>query len=161
MQKPLILVIDDEPKQTDMIAKLIEATGRYEAVKAYGAREGLNILKRNRRWFQPNRVELILLDIKMPEMDGLQFLEELRKKFRDLKPGVIMLTAYEDEEKWDRATSGFVAGYLKKPVVEKELLAAMDRFFSSDEAQAKMTLATFEKHIGKKEEFKQQREEKI
>ncbi|MFA5840248.1 MAG: response regulator [Candidatus Margulisiibacteriota bacterium] len=153
MNKPLVLVIDDEQKQTDMVAKLIEATGKYQAVKAYNAKEGFEVLKKSKAWLKPNRVKLILLDIKMPDMDGLQFLEEMRKQYTEEEIGVIMLTAYEDEDKWERATSGYVAGYLKKPVIEIELLAVLDRFFSNAETRSKMTIKTFERHIEKKKDF--------
>jgi len=155
MTKEKVLIIDDEVKQTDMVAKLIEATGRYEPLKAYSAAEGFDILNKNKQWLRPNRIHLILLDIKMPEMDGLQFLAELREKYDDQSMGVVMLTAYEDEEKWDKATSGFVVGYLKKPVVEEELIRTIDRFFLGDDARVKMTVETFARHIEKREEFKQ------
>jgi CheY-like chemotaxis protein len=154
MDQPLILIIDDEQKQTDMVAKLIEATGRYKTAKAYSAAEGFAVLKKNQQWFRPNKVRLILLDIKMPEMDGLQFLAELRKSYDDQSMGVIMLTAYEDTEKWDKATSGFVVGYLKKPVIEEQLIHALDRFFSDDEARVKMTVEVFARHIEKRNELK-------
>ncbi|OGC36456.1 hypothetical protein A2311_03090 [candidate division WOR-1 bacterium RIFOXYB2_FULL_48_7] len=154
MDKPIVLIIDDEVKQTDMVAKLIESTGRYQALKAYNASEGIELLKKNRQLFRPNKIRLILLDIKMPEMDGLQFLSLLRKEDKYSETGVIMLTAYEDEDKWDKATSGFVSGYLKKPVKEEELVTVLDHFFSHEGASAEMTMKTFEQHIAKREEFK-------
>jgi len=157
MDKPLILVIEDEVKQADMIAKLIEATGRYTAIKAYNGKEGLALVKKHKPLIGENKIKLIVLDIKMPEMDGLQFLEEMRRKYNDDQIGVLMMTAYEDEEKWDRATSCFVCDYLKKPVVENELIAALDKFFSGDRARTDMTLKTFEKHIDKREEFKREK----
>ena len=157
MDKPLILVVEDEVKQADMIAKLVEATGRYRVLKAYNGKEGLELLRNNKRFLKPNSISLILLDIKMPEMDGLQFLETMRKIYSDEQIGVIMLTAYEDEEKWERATSGFVIGYIKKPIVEEVLIGEIDKFYSDPEARVKMTLATFEKHVDKREEFRQAR----
>ncbi|MBU1616355.1 MAG: response regulator [Candidatus Margulisbacteria bacterium] len=158
MEKPLILVIDDEVKQTDMIAKLVEETENYRVMKAYNAIEALEILKKNKSWFGPNKIKLILLDIKMPEMDGLQFLDKIRHDYAEDQIGVIMLTAYEDEDKWDKATAGFVVDYIKKPVVEEKLLFAIDKFFSSEEARVKMTLDTFDKHIQKREEFKEKQD---
>ncbi|MFC1568236.1 hypothetical protein ACFL37_00895 [Candidatus Margulisiibacteriota bacterium] len=63
-----------------------------------------------------------------------------------------MLTAWEDEEKWDKATSGFVVNFIKKPFKSEELVATADNFFQGSEG--KMVLKTFEKHIEKREEFK-------
>jgi len=158
MEKPLVLIIDDEVKQTDMIAKLLNEAGAYDIHKAYSAKEGFEVLKKHKKIIEANKPNLILLDIKMPEMNGLQFLEELRKTYNEEELGVIMLTAYEDEEKWDRATSGFVAGYLKKPVVENQLIAEIERFFSGDSARTNMTMDTFEEHIKKRNQFKKQKE---
>ena len=159
MAKPLIMVVEDEVSYADNIVETIKATGRYDAIAAYSAKDAfLNLEKQNKSWnpFR-NRIRLILLDIKMPEMDGLQFLAEMRKKFPAEKIGVIMVTAYEDEEKWDKATDGWVAGYINKPFDPATLIAAIDRYFSSPDAFVDMTLETFERHIQKKEEFKKEK----
>lgn len=158
--KPLILVVDDEPHVADQIVKMISKPQKYEAVAANSGKAGLDILKKNKSLFKPNRVKLIFLDIKMPEMDGLQFLDEMRKSYSDEQIGVIMLTGYEDEEKWERTTAGYVAGYIKKPIIEKTIFEAIERFFSAPEARNKMTLETFEKHIEKRKQFKEEKEKK-
>ena len=88
----------------------------------------------------------------MPEIDGLQFLEKVRKDYGE-DIGVAMLTAWEDEEKWDRATSGFVVNYIKKPFKSDDLINNLNKFFGGEEG--KMVLETFEKHIEKREEFRQ------
>src|SRR3989338_4645209 len=103
MGKPLIMVVDDERDFANNIADTIRKTGKYEVITAYSGKEALYELGKNKSFLgiAGNKVKLILLDIKMPDMDGLQFLEELQA----VQIGVMMLTAYEDEEKWDRATS--------------------------------------------------------
>jgi CheY-like chemotaxis protein len=156
MNKPLIRVVDDEQKMADSIAKIVMKSGEYDAISAYSGKEALDELKKNRQLLgiAGNKIKLILLDIKMPDMDGLQFLEKLRKEHKEEEFGVMMVTAYEDAEKWDRATSGFVAGYIKKPIVEKEVVDAVKRFFSNPDSRYKMTIETFEKHIQKREELK-------
>lgn len=160
MEKPLIMVVEDDKPFADKIADTIKNTNKYEVVTAYSAKEAFDQLKKHRKLLgiMGNRIRLILLDIKMPEMDGLQFLHELRKKYSDEKIGVIMVTAYEDEEKWEKATDNWVAGYITKPFESKDLLSTIDRFFSSEEAYIDMTLDTIERHIEKKKEFKEQGE---
>lgn len=155
MAKSLIMVVDDEVDVADSIANTIKDTKRYEVVTAYSAKEALENLKKNKVFMGigGNRIRLILLDIKMPEMDGLQFLEKIRKDFGE-DIGVAMLTAWEDEEKWDRATSGFVINYIKKPFKSEELISTIDSYFEGKEE--KMVLETFEKHIDKREQFKQE-----
>jgi CheY-like chemotaxis protein len=153
MSKPLIMVVDDEADVANSIANTIKDTDRYEVVTAYSAQEALEHLKKNKILLGVggNRIRLIFLDIKMPEMDGLQFLQKIRKDFGE-GIGVSMLTAWEDEEKWDKATSGFVINYIKKPFKSEELIATADNFFKGKEG--KMVLETFEKHIEKRKEFK-------
>jgi len=160
MDKPLIMVVEDDVNFADKIAETIKSTGKYEVVVAYSARDAFAQLKKHRQWFgiMGNRIKLILLDIKMPEMDGLQFLDQLRRKYAAEKIGVIMVTAYEDEEKWNKATEGWVAGYITKPFETKDLLAAVDRYFSNPEAYVDMTLETMERHMEKMKEFKKQKE---
>lgn len=155
MAKPLVMVVDDEIDVANSISKTVKDTKRYEVVTAYSAQEALENLKKNKVFFGlgGNRIRLILLDIKMPGMDGLQFLEKIRSDFGE-DIGVSMLTAWEDAEKWDRATSGFVINYIKKPFTSEELVSTIDAYFEGQED--KMVMNTFEKHIQKREEFKKQ-----
>lgn len=157
MGKPLILVVEDEPRQADMIAKMVDQTGRYEAVKALSAKEGFEQLDRHKRFLglADNQIKCIVLDIKMPEMDGLEFLKWIRRQesFIKLIP-VIILSAYEDRDKWDKATAvGKSVAYLKKPVREEELIDTIDRVFAGDWAY--MMDMTYKKGEKKREELKE------
>lgn len=161
MERPLILVVEDEIRQANMIAKMINQTGRYEAIKALCAKEGLEELEKHKPFLGigENEIKCIVLDIKMPEMDGLEFLREVRRQesFMKLLP-VIILTAYEDKEKWSRATSplsGMAAAYLKKPVKEEELISAIDRCLFSGEPGT-MIDETREKKYMRLEEFEKE-----
>jgi len=157
MAKPLILVVDDEVDVANSIANTIKDTNRYEVLTAYSAKEALQTLGKNKVMFGlgGNRVHFIFLDIKMPEVDGLELLEKIRKDFGE-DIGISMLTAWEDEDKWDKATSGFVVNYIKKPFKAEELTLTLDNFFEGKEE--KMVINTFEKHIEKREEFKKSKE---
>lgn len=138
MPKPLILVVEDEPDMANSVAKTIEESGRYEAVIAHNGLEAFEVLKQNRRFLglARNRVECIILDLKMPEMNGLQFLTRLRREEAQNKlMPVIILTAYEDDEKWTVATSpysGLSAAYLKKDAPAAELIDTLDRVFMGE-----------------------------
>jgi CheY-like chemotaxis protein len=153
--KPLIMVVDDEREFANNIAETIRKTEKYEAIAVYSSEEAFSELGKNKPLlgFTGNKIKLILLDIKMPDMDGLQFLAAMRKKYNEEEIGVIMLTAYEDAEKWERATSASVAGYLKKTETSTQLLPSIERFFAGPDKRNEMTLETFEKHINKMDEW--------
>jgi len=153
MANPLILAVDDEPDIANLIADIVKGTKKYDALTANSAQAALDLLHKNRvlLGLGGNKVRFIFLDIKMPGMDGLQLLEKIRKEFGE-EIGVAMLTAWEDADKWDKATSGFVVDYIKKPFKAEELTGTLDKFFEGQEG--KMVLNTFERHIEKREEFK-------
>lgn len=157
MSKPLILVVDDDVPVANSIANVIKDLGKYAVITANSAKEALGCLRKNKilLGLGGNNVRLIVLDIKMPEMDGLQFLEKVRRDYGE-NIGVTMLTAFEDEEKWDRATAGFVINYLRKPLDRAELVDTIEQFFAGK--GDKLTVKTFEKHIKKREEFRQKGE---
>lgn len=150
MFKPLILIVDDEKELADGIVKLVKSTGKYDAKAVYRAKDAFLEIEKN-KWFldiPKNRISCIILDIKMPEMDGMQFLEklwEIRKeeyeksiselnldKMKSFIP-VIILSAWEDEEKW-RKTPRKLA-YLRKPVKQEELFGALDRIVFGGEIE--------------------------
>ena len=133
-----ILVVEDDVRMADHIAKSIGETDRYDAVVAHNGKEAFEVLDRHKRFLglANNQIKCIVLDLKMPEMDGVQFITEFRQKepFFKLMP-VIILTAYEDKEKWQATTGaqwGAAAAYLKKPFDRKELLDAIDRVFKGE-----------------------------
>ncbi|MFC1510772.1 response regulator [Candidatus Margulisiibacteriota bacterium] len=153
MSKPIVMVVDDEADVANTISNTIRDEDKYDVLTAYSAKEALEHLKKNKimMGLGGNRIRFVFLDIKMPDMDGLQLLEKIRKEFGE-DIGISMLTAWEDDEKWERATSGFVVNYVKKPFKSEDLLSTLDKFFEGKEG--KMVLDTFEKHIEKREQFK-------
>jgi len=116
---PVVLSVDDSPIVQTMIRRAL--CEKYEVTSASSAVEALGVL--NQR-----RVNLILLDVTMPEIDGFEFCRTIRKisKFKDIP--VVMLTAKDGMI--DRA-KGHLAGtnrYLTKPVQKEELLKVVGEF---------------------------------
>ena len=136
-EKPLILVVDDDSEVARSIAEAIEDSGRYSAVTADSADNAFSIL-RNKRGFlglTQNRIKLILLDIRMPGMTGIEFLEQLKEKV-DARIDVIMVTAFDDLENWaDTMFSYDVVTFVTKPVDRKGLLELIDGYFRGEKEQ--------------------------
>ncbi|OGC10643.1 hypothetical protein A3J90_08550 [candidate division WOR-1 bacterium RIFOXYC2_FULL_37_10] len=153
MLKPLVLVVDDEVDlNNDIVESINKSNKKYEAISAYSAEEALSSLEKHKVCFGLGRncIRFVVLDIKMPGMNGLELLETLREKYKE-NIGVVMLTAWEDKEKWDKATAGFVVNYLVKPFDPAKLIEILDRFFEGEEER--MIVETFEKHIEKDKKY--------
>ncbi|MGM9992594.1 MAG: protein kinase [Candidatus Bruticola sp.] len=109
MANEVILVVDDEEFNRDMLSRRLRREG-YETFTASGGREAIKLIK------TLGRIDMVLLDIMMPEMDGFQTLEELRAVYSDSLLPVIMLTAIGDSESVVKALNMGASDYVTKPV---------------------------------------------
>ena len=111
-----VLVIDDDPELRTVIALALEAHG----VPAVGAEDGVEAL----RILGQGPVRLILLDLMMPRMDGVQFLRALGPSRQGEAPVVIFSA---DPAAPEIARAVHADGCLAKPVELDTLLATVDR----------------------------------
>jgi CheY-like chemotaxis protein len=113
-KKGLILVVDDAAMVRRTLS-LILRKAEYEVVEAKHGREALRLLKKG-------RPDLVVLDQKMPVMDGIGFLEQLRahEAYRDLP--VIMCTGVSDRPLVAQCVGLGVSGYLVKPFKRERLV---------------------------------------
>jgi DNA-binding response OmpR family regulator len=109
-----ILVVDDNPDAVDILCRLLEVQ-RLRTIPAYGGRECLEIARA-----QP--VDLILLDVAMPGMDGLVVCTELAKDERTKTIPIILITALDDHETRVAGMKLGVSEFLAKPVNRTELM---------------------------------------
>lgn len=115
MKKWKCMIVDDEPVAIRIIRQHLEKLGNYEiAGTSTNAMEAFEFLGHN-------EVDLLLLDIEMPELNGLDLYRTLKNP-----PGLILVTAHRDY-----AVEGFEVNaidYLMKPVSFARLLSALQRF---------------------------------
>jgi two-component system chemotaxis response regulator CheY len=113
---PHVLVVDDSPTMRRMVMTSLKALG---GVKFSEAGSGLEALER----LALARVDLMILDLNMPEMHGIEVLQFVRahKTYRNLP--VVILTTRGDEASRAEATASGATDYLTKPFQAKELLA--------------------------------------
>lgn len=115
----VILMVDDDPEMHDLISFAIEREG-YEVLHAMDAFEGLDIIARQ-------KVDLALLDVMMPKMDGLTMLSRLREHNNDLR--VIIMTALSTPETAVSALRDQACDFLAKPFDMPQLLSAVRAAF--------------------------------
>ncbi len=113
-EKKKILVIDDEPSILYVVINRLQASG-YTVVTAYDGFNGLETLEKE-------NVDLILLDIMMPKMDGFQFLKELKKVKKGNKVPVIMFSAKVQDEDVRKAKDLGASDFISKPFTPDILL---------------------------------------
>jgi signal transduction histidine kinase len=111
--KPRILVIDDNADNRALARAALEDEG-YEAILAASGEEGI-------RAFQSDRPDCVLLDIRMPGMDGLEVCTRIRALPGGADMPVIFLTALRDVDTFDRALRAGGDDFLTKPVRPTEL----------------------------------------
>ena len=112
MEKLKVLVVDDDREIVDSIAIFLKADG-YEVEKAYNGLEALDIV-------MSQTVHLIVLDIMMPELDGIKTLLRLRES-RNI-PVILLSAKSEDADKILGLTAG-ADDYVTKPFNPSELVA--------------------------------------
>jgi CheY-like chemotaxis protein len=109
---PTVMVVDDVDVMRDVIARLLKRAG-YKTLTADSGTQAIDILEHSR---DPGHVipDLILLDVKMPDIDGLDLLERLHGDPRWKDTPVIMLTAVSDTHAVHRAEQLGAKAYLVK-----------------------------------------------
>ncbi len=109
--KKSILLVDDEVHVRDGLSEILQEEGFY--VETAGDGKGALSLSVNKKF------DLMISDIKMPEMDGMQLLDEIQK----VNPGirVIMVTAFGDVETYLKSMQLGAHEYINKPVKIQEL----------------------------------------
>lgn len=107
--KKKILIIDDEEKICDIVKKGLEKIGYFEVSIAANGKDGIGLARR----LKPH---LILLDIRMPGIDGLEVLKRLKEDKDTLEIPVIMLTAVVENKIKEECARLYDEVFLEKPV---------------------------------------------
>lgn len=113
-----ILIVEDEDMIREGISDYLTDSG-YETLEAGDGEEALE-------QFSNHQVDLVLLDIQMPKLNGLEVLSEIRKSSQ---VPVLMLTAFQDEEYKMSAFAALADGYLEKPFSLSLLKVRVDAIF--------------------------------
>lgn len=123
--KRTILVVDDQPDVLDSMRLVIEAgVPDTEVLAVSSAREALRLL-------ETRPIDLLITDLRMPEMDGL----DLARALRPSRPGlpVVLMTAYVRSEGYDAARgAGVVDAFLEKPIDPDRLLDLVETYLERD-----------------------------
>ncbi len=112
MEKKTILAVDDNPVNLAAIERALR--DEYEVVPMAAAKRAL-------RFLRVNSADLVLLDVMMPEMDGVEALAEMRKLPNGEKAPVAFLTGTRDEDAEARGRALGIVDYITKPFQDAAL----------------------------------------
>lgn len=121
---PLILLAEDQEANILTTVSYLSAKG-YRVLSAKNGREAIAIA-------QGQPPDLILMDIQMPEMDGLEAMQHLRRDPALAETPIIALTALAMEGDQERCLAAGANDYLSKPVRLKELVEKIQQLLASD-----------------------------
>lgn len=110
-----VLVVDDDPGILESFNYMLQ--DKCELILSENGQDAL-------RFLETEKPRLVFLDIKMPDISGLQVLEAIRRKYPELS--VVIITGTEDEKNMQVARSYGVKGYLKKPLDISEIIEIVD-----------------------------------
>ena len=124
-RRMIILVVEDEDLHYELIERSVKSvekgTGaRYELYRAADGAEALDFLFRKGKYADAPRPNLILLDLRLPKVSGMDVLREIKEDERLRKIPVVVLTVSTNEEEMVRAYDSGAAGFLNKPATPED-----------------------------------------
>ncbi len=135
--KPVILVVDDQFQNVELLEAYLVPQG-YDIVKAASGKEALEKLS-------GDQIDLILLDVMMPNMSGLEVLEKLRADEKTRLIPVVMVTVLKETEDKIKALEAGCDDFISKPVDKVELLARV---------KSLLKISDYRRQLEDKEKFK-------
>ena len=128
-----VLLVDDEELTLRYLEKIIDWESLGYSVEGR-ARNGAEALKQ----LEEEKWDLLVTDIRMPEMDGLELIEKVRREDKTLK--IVVLSAFSDFE-YARRSFGFgISGYLLKPIDEGKLVETLHKIRGEREEESREKL---------------------
>lgn len=129
-----ILCIEDNPQNIRLVRKILSIAG-YEVIEALDATSGLYAIEHQ----QP---DLVLMDVNLPDMDGLEVTEQLRQNPKYSALPIIALTANAMHGDRERCFEAGCNGYVPKPITKRELLNTVAQFLRQSTWQPERTRET-------------------
>ena len=145
-----VLIVDDNPNNLFTLRSLIEKYTDVHVIEADGGEKAVNLA------LTENDVDLIILDVQMPEMDGFQTASMLkvRKKTREI-PVIFLTAAYKTDEFQQKGYEVGAADYLLKPIDDNLLLNKLTAYFRLIEKERALNVLLEEKVAQRTAELEQ------
>ncbi|MDJ0648793.1 MAG: hybrid sensor histidine kinase/response regulator [Xenococcaceae cyanobacterium MO_188.B19] len=123
---PTILVVDDSAMMRRTLTLTLQKVG-YRVLQARDGWEGIELLQQN------SSIQLIVSDLEMPNLNGFEFLNQLRQSSEFSKIPVVMLTSRSNDKHRQLAMQLGAHAYLSKPYIEQEFLSVLKTIMGQEE----------------------------
>jgi len=120
MNEKLVVLVEDNPKNMKLLRDVLSHAG-YKVVEASNAEDGIALA-------QDRTPNLILMDVQLPGMDGLEAVKILKHDVRTATLPVIAVTAFAMKDDRERALDAGFDGYLEKPISVRALREEVQNF---------------------------------
>ncbi|MDP6039029.1 MAG: response regulator [Candidatus Latescibacteria bacterium] len=120
---PRVLIVDDDPSIRQVLHEIVTIYG-YDCETAESAKEGISLLAQK-------RIDLVMLDLQMPDITGEQFLDFIRKK--GIRTPVVVVSAHVDKDIAKKLGEIGINGIITKPFEVDRVIDVMNRALGKDE----------------------------
>lgn len=127
-----VIIVEDDPMVSMINRHYVEQDRRFSVVQCF--RSGNEALT----YLQENSVDLVILDVYMPGMDGLSLLKKIRMD--DINTDIIMVTASNDKKTLDNILRFGVIDYLVKPFVQERFQQALEKYIEFIKSQENISV---------------------
>lgn len=116
-----ILVIEDNEINMYLCTRILTNSG-YEVIPAASGEEGIEVMKKE-------KPDLVLMDIQLPDMDGLEATKRIRESEEGKGIPIIALTSYAMAGDREKVLSAGCTGYIEKPINADTFISEIEKYF--------------------------------
>jgi DNA-binding NtrC family response regulator len=121
MSKQQILIVDDNPNMSSLLAEMLEIF-EFDSQRAGNGQEALDILGKD-------QFSMVITDLRMPEMSGSELLKNIKEKFPKLP--VVVISGYSLADDEDDLMSSTADGFINKPFKMVDIENMLNNFFKA------------------------------
>ena len=115
-----ILVVEDNEKNMYLIGFILRKNG-YEVIEAWTGEEGVELAIKE-------KPDLVLMDIQLPDIDGLEATRRIRESETDNETSIVALTSYTMTGTREKALNAGCTGYLEKPINPETFMTDIEKY---------------------------------
>lgn len=115
-----VLIVDDSASMRQLVSFTLRDAG-YDVIDAVNGKDAMNRLN-------GTRIDIIITDLNMPEMDGIEFIKQMRNKPGYKFTPIVMLTTESQESKKQEGRQAGASGWIVKPFTPEQLIDVVKKF---------------------------------